>query len=317
MSHLKRKFKTYYVDLNEDRTKIDQKDNEKDQRKIWTLEMIPDSEIKPPLVLIHGFNLALGVWILNLDELSENRKVYAIDMLGFGRSSRPKFKKRENPELDLVDSIEEWRKNVGLDQKFVLLGHSFGAYISACYVMKYGTNLIDRLILNEPWGFSDKADLIEKVPFLVKWVVKLMFITNINPMAHLRISGPLGKQFISHRDYIKKKFEVKLGEKDSNEILIYFYQCCAGKASGELVFKRLCTSELTAKKPLISRANEMPSKLRLTFVFGKDSWIYREKEDDIKKIFPNNEIDYKIIEGSGHHTNTDQPNLFNSYINSL
>ena len=36
-----------------------------------------------------------GLWVMNIDSLSEKQKVYAIDLLGFGRSSRPKFPKDE------------------------------------------------------------------------------------------------------------------------------------------------------------------------------------------------------------------------------
>lgn len=65
LSHLKRKFKTYAVDTSKEK---------EDERKIWTLEMESESE-KPPLLLIHGLCLGSAIWLLNLDELSEERKV--------------------------------------------------------------------------------------------------------------------------------------------------------------------------------------------------------------------------------------------------
>ena len=74
---------------------------------------------------------------LNLDGLSENRTVYAFDMLGFGQSSRPKFAKTpEEAEQELVESIEQWRAALGID-KMILLGHSFGGYLVSCYALKY------------------------------------------------------------------------------------------------------------------------------------------------------------------------------------
>jgi abhydrolase domain-containing protein 5 len=43
---------------------------------------------------------------------------------GFGSSSRPHFSTDANEaELQMVKFIEEWRKEVQLDQDFVLLGH--------------------------------------------------------------------------------------------------------------------------------------------------------------------------------------------------
>ena len=79
----------------------------------------------------------IGLWALNYDELAKHRPVYAIDLLGFGRSSRPKFKSSpEEVEEEYVDSLEQWRHQVGLD-KFILLGHSFGGYIVAAYALRH------------------------------------------------------------------------------------------------------------------------------------------------------------------------------------
>lgn len=48
----------------------------------------------PPLLLLHGFSGALGFWIKNLKQLSRRFTVYVVDMLGWGRSTGPKFKVR-------------------------------------------------------------------------------------------------------------------------------------------------------------------------------------------------------------------------------
>jgi len=43
---------------------------------------------------------------------------------GFGSSSRPHFSSNaKEAELEMVKFIEEWRKGIGLDRDFVLLGH--------------------------------------------------------------------------------------------------------------------------------------------------------------------------------------------------
>ena len=325
LSHLERNYKSYFVDIGEptkesaegkgnDKSESKGEDSKPEGYKIRTVEIEPAEAAKLPLVLVHGFNLALAVWILNLDQLAERRKVYAIDLLGFGRSSRPKFKKKELPEMDLVDALESWRKSVGLE-KFDLLGHSFGGYISASYALKHGSYL-NRLILLEPYGFSDKLDLMDKVPVWYKLSFKVMHQCNINPMMPMRASGPLGKLMISNKDEIRKKFEPKL-KADATEMAVYLYHCNASKASGERIFKQLCTSELNIRRPILLKAGEFNPQIKLNIIYGQHSWIYKETEEDLKKRFPGNQVEYKIIDEAGHHVYSDKPFELNSYINSL
>jgi pimeloyl-ACP methyl ester carboxylesterase len=73
-------------------------------------------------------------------------------LIGFGRSSRPEEFSIDHlvRETQFVESIEAWRKEMKLE-KMILLGHSFGGYISAAYVIRYPKN-VKGLILSSPWG---------------------------------------------------------------------------------------------------------------------------------------------------------------------
>lgn len=105
--------------------------------KIWTLKFSYDVSNKTPLVLLHGFGGGLGLWALNYEDLCTDRPVYAFDLLGFGRSSRPMFDNdAEEVENQFVESIEEWRCALGLD-KMILLGHNLGGFLAAAYSLKY------------------------------------------------------------------------------------------------------------------------------------------------------------------------------------
>jgi pimeloyl-ACP methyl ester carboxylesterase len=82
---------------------------------------------RSPLVLLHGFGAGIGFWLLNIDALAEQHEhVYAIDLLGCGRSSRPHFgaKTAEEAEKFFVDALERWRIQLNLD-KMILLGNYF------------------------------------------------------------------------------------------------------------------------------------------------------------------------------------------------
>lgn len=125
------------------------------------------------VVLVHGYAASLGLFIDNFDELSKipGIKIHAIDLLGFGFSSRPKFPNMplatpediQKVEDWFVDSLEEWRKRRGLD-KFILMGHSFGGYLSCAYALKYQKEQIEKLVLISPVGVErNKFSFLNKI----------------------------------------------------------------------------------------------------------------------------------------------------------
>lgn len=115
------------------------------------------------LVMLHGYGAGLGFFYRNFDALSRlvGWRLYALDMLGMGRSSRPPFhikaKTREDKIVEaeswFADSLEEWRVKKGID-RFTLLGHSLGGYMAVAYALKYPGHL-NKLILASPVGIPE------------------------------------------------------------------------------------------------------------------------------------------------------------------
>ncbi|KAJ4335593.1 hypothetical protein N0V87_005987 [Didymella glomerata] len=130
-------------------------------------------EVDENLVMLHGYGAGLGFFYRNFEGLSraEGWKVYALDLLGMGRSSRSTFKihakdkdgKIAEAESFFIDALEEWRIKRGLE-KFTLLGHSLGGYLAVAYALKYPGHL-NKLILASPVGIpEDPYAVSEEMP---------------------------------------------------------------------------------------------------------------------------------------------------------
>lgn len=115
------------------------------------------------LVMLHGYGAGLGFFYKNFEGLSrvEGWKVYALDLLGMGRSSRPPFKMHARgrqqsiteAENWFIDALEEWRVQKKID-RFTLLGHSLGGYMAVAYALKYPGHL-NKLVLASPVGIPE------------------------------------------------------------------------------------------------------------------------------------------------------------------
>ena len=115
------------------------------------------------LVMLHGYGAGLGFFYKNFEGLSRvpGWTVYALDLLGMGRSSRPPFrvhsKNRQKSITEaedwFIDALEEWRVKRKID-RFTLLGHSLGGYMAVAYALKYPGHL-NKLILASPVGIPE------------------------------------------------------------------------------------------------------------------------------------------------------------------
>lgn len=152
-----------------------------------------------PLVFLHGVGTGAALWVQNMKSVATQRTVYAVDMLGFGRSSRVVFS--SDPavaEIEFVESLEAWRQSVHLDN-FILVGHCFGGFIATSYALRYPSR-VRHLVLVSPWGFSEQKseasdtntirDRQLPMPLWVK--VLALLLQPFNPFAGLRIAGSYG-----------------------------------------------------------------------------------------------------------------------------
>lgn len=149
-------------------------------------EKLATAKTNKNLVILHGYGAGLAFFFKNFGALATglgpNWDIYALDWLGYGGSSRPKFKiktqdmsktqdvsypspldptgQKQNvlsenvavreTEDWFIESLEAWRKAKKLE-KLVLMGHSMGGYLAAVYAMRYPER-VENLVLVSPAG---------------------------------------------------------------------------------------------------------------------------------------------------------------------
>jgi abhydrolase domain-containing protein 5 len=154
----------------------------------------------PHLVLLHGYGGTSLTFIRMFEKLREDFQVHALDTFGVGLSSRGNWQSKMTAEETVdyyLESIEEWRKTIGLEH-FILAGHSFGGYLSTLYLERY-TQRVDHLMLLSPAGtarFTDE-EIDQRTSKSKFWyfIAEKVYNMNIRP-AKIMNSWWLGNKFM-------------------------------------------------------------------------------------------------------------------------
>ena len=109
---------------------------------------------KPPLLLVHGFGASTDHWRKNIAQLQEQFQVWAIDLLGFGRSAKPK---QEYSGSLWQEQLNDFIAEV-IGQPTILAGNSLGGYASLCVAAEYPSSTAGLILLNSAGPFSDTAE---------------------------------------------------------------------------------------------------------------------------------------------------------------
>ncbi|HAA30285.1 MAG TPA: alpha/beta hydrolase [Cyanobacteria bacterium UBA8553] len=106
----------------------------------------------PILIFLHGSWSESSQWLSVIEDLSQDYHCFALDLLGFGESERPKL--HQSIQLQ-VECLLQYLEALNLPQVY-LIGDSLGGWIAASYALKY-LDQVSGLVLLEPEGVQTEG----------------------------------------------------------------------------------------------------------------------------------------------------------------
>ena len=255
--------------------------------------IVGDGE-KPPLVLMHGHGGGVGVFTQNFDALAEMYTVYAVDLLGWGRSDRPPFTGRtaESAQAWWVDSLEAWRQALGLE-RITLLGHSMGGFVATSYALAHSDHL-DHLILVDAAGMSAP----------VQWQSGPYF--NLTPQRVVRWGVTLVQRCVA----ASCQEESARTPYPEGALVDYYYQISAAPPSGEDAFRKILGMRAWAL-PQLPRLAELT--VPTTLIWGADDELVSPRNGErAHALLPTSEL--YLVPAAGHSPYSEQPDAFHALL---
>jgi pimeloyl-ACP methyl ester carboxylesterase len=106
---------------------------------------------RPPLLLVHGFGASTDHWRKSIAGLSTEFQVWAIDLLGFGRSAKPDWQYSGDMWRDQLHEFIQ----IVIGRPAVLAGNSLGGYASLCVAAQCPESASGLILLNSAGPFTD------------------------------------------------------------------------------------------------------------------------------------------------------------------
>lgn len=238
------------------------------------------------VLLIHGLGGSAESWIHNIDVLAKHFHVFAPDLVGFGKSDKPKIK---YDMKTFTNFINRFMNSVGI-KKANIIGSSMGGQIAAEFTISYPTK-VEKLVLVGPAGIPPKEF---KGTVELKRYVKVL---DANNMAEVRKAlTPID----ASRSSITKEYVTS----------VYEYVMMP-----ETRHAFLSSLQESAKAPRL--AERLKSIKAKTFViWGKDDNLIPVKycEPFITKM---DDCRLLIIEKCGHRPHAEKPNIFNAAVRNF
>ena len=254
-----------------------------------------------------------------LKKLSQNFRVYCIDFIGMGLSSKEKFECKSTEEtIDfLVGSVDKWRQAEGL-QSFHLAGHSFGGYISGQYAMTH-QNQVKKLTLLSPVGVTRheeevRAEDIRKRLGFFKGMFFDYFMkvweNKITPVSFCK-NHPWIARYIIKR-YVHNKFHLKDEEAEAlKEFLVRMLSLPQGSEEAiHYILKPPLASAYLPLEDIIAQKLKMP----VDCYFGQYDYMDTTGARRLHTLQKKWNYNFRVVPDADHQVTMQNPGFLSDEI---
>jgi pimeloyl-ACP methyl ester carboxylesterase len=150
----------------------------------------------PPVVLLHGFASALDTWRGVMQDLKKTHRVLALDLKGFGWSSRPEGDYSPQAEAQLVLALMDQR-NV---KNAAVVAHSWGSSVALAMAIA-APDRVSRIALYDAWVYE------EQLPTTFLWA-RASFVGEVlfDLFYNERPDEKMARAFYDPNRYVTEKF---------------------------------------------------------------------------------------------------------------
>lgn len=253
---------------------------------------------RPPLLLIHGFGASTDHWRKNIAQLQNDFEVWAIDLLGFGRSAKPAIAYGGNLWRDqLHDFITEV-----IQRPVILAGNSLGGYSGLCVAAQCPETAEGLVLLNSAGPFTEKENVAKAQPNPLQGLIRSILL---QPWASFLLF-----QYVRQKSTIRKTLEKVYLDRSAvtTQLIedIYRPSCDAGAAQ---VFASVFKTPQGDKNDVLLQQLQCP----LLMLWGEgDPWMNaRDRGAKFREFYPSLTEHYL---NAGHCPHDEIPDQVNQLI---
>lgn len=257
---------------------------------------------RPALLLIHGFGASTDHWRKNISELSQEFQVWAIDLLGFGRSAKPAW----------TYSAQLWREQLHdfitevIDRPVVLAGNSLGGYAALCVAAEYPEATAGLILINSAGPFTDSTHPKEPNP--------IQKVLNKGVTGFLRnpVGNSLLYKFVQRKTFIRSTLSKVYVDQTAvtNQLVDELYRPSCDPGAPQ-VFASVFSNQQGEKVDVLLGKMQCP----LLMIWGEgDPWIdARKRGEKFRGYYPQLQEHYL---NAGHCPHDEVPQQVNAIVHN-